>query len=153
MFETTDYAEIDLPAAFREDGSRAWSYVFRRLHVPWFHLIYQFQAEDNVRLKQPAFLSEVYQLCEFQAAEGVKVEEVQVVLPSHMTGANRWTMEPLVEIWEGIEPHAQGQKAYVYVLGNGNRLMVSGLDTKETELLDRCLVFRSPTKKRRNKRS
>ncbi|MBI3897510.1 MAG: hypothetical protein HY308_04335 [Gammaproteobacteria bacterium] len=70
-----------------------------------------------------------------------------------MTGADRWTMEPLAEIWEGVEPQANWQKAYVYVLKNGNRLVVSGFDTKETDLLDRRLVFRSPIKKRRTKRS
>ncbi|MBI3898494.1 MAG: hypothetical protein HY308_09390 [Gammaproteobacteria bacterium] len=152
MFETIDYAEIPLPEVFREDGNRAWSYVIRRLHVPWFHLVYQFQAERDVRLRQPAFLSEVDQLREFQEMDGVKLEEVQIVLPKYMTGAERWTMEPLVEIWEGIEPNAQHQKASVYVLGSGERLMVSAFDTKESDLLNRRLIFRGPTKKRNKRR-
>lgn len=36
--------------------------------------------------------------------DDVTLAEVQVVPPGHLTGQDQWTMEPVVEIWEGIAP-------------------------------------------------
>lgn len=146
MFETTDYAEIPIHEVFREEGARAWAYVSHPLHVPWFHLVYRYPIDEGGTLSRPIFLTQIFQLLEFEQRSGIKVEEVQIVLPQHMTGAGRWTMEPLAEIWEGVEPNTQGQRAHVFVLANGKRYLRAGVTANESDLLDQELVFRSPVK-------
>lgn len=142
MFETADHAEIPVPDPFRAQGERVWAYVEIALHVPWFCLVYRVpDDEGGGHLRRSIFLSEVRQLVEFQA-RGPKIYEVQVVLPSHLTGARRWTMQPLAEVWEGVEPKAKGQKSYVYVLANGKRYLNSGLTENETDLIDRKRIYK-----------
>lgn len=141
MFETVDHAEISLPDPFRIQGERAWSYVVFPLHVPWFHLVYRYPIEGGGSLRRPVFLSRAEQLLEFNN-DRVALDEAQIVLPGRFTGSDRWTMEPLAEVWEGAEPTAPGQRAYIYVLANGTRYLDSGLSRCETELRDRRLLFK-----------
>lgn len=144
MFETADEAEIPIPDALRAHGVRAWSYILFRLHVPWFHVVYEIppEHEHGGSLRCPVFLNELHQLAQM-VTDGVKLVEVQVVLPGHLTGQDRWTMEPVVEIWEGIAPGPSDFKTYVYVLPNGKRYLSSGLDENEADLFDLQLVFKA----------
>lgn len=143
MFETYDQAEIPIPEPLRIPGERAWPYVELSLHVPWFYLVYRLPIEDDRYLKRSIFLSDVPYLIGF-IAEGAVVDEVQIVLPERMTGAGRWTMEPLAEIWEGVELAKTGQKARVYVLADRTRYLDSGWCKNESDLRDRQLIFKSP---------
>ena len=151
MFETADEAEIPIPDAFRADGERAWSYVLFRLHVPWFHVVYELPLEHGGSLRCPIFFTDVYQLIRL-TTDDVKLAEVQVVLPGHLTGQDRWAMEPVVEIWEGIAPGPSELKTYVYVLANGKRYLSSGPDENEADLLDRQLVFKADQHKGKRRR-
>ncbi len=143
MFETLDHAEIPIPPPLRVQGERVWAYVEFPLHVPWFHVVYRLPLDDDGYLKRSLFLGSVDQVLQL-GSESLRIDEIQVVLPQHMTGAGRWTMEPLAEIWEGVEQPKTGQKARVYVLANGTRYLHSGLCDSESELRDRKLIFRSP---------
>lgn len=145
MFETSEAAEIAIPEVFQANGERVWAYVYRRLHVPWFHLRYlpPEQADGGVKLWLLAFLDNVSQLVDLQQAEGIEIDEVQVVLPPHLSRKRRWIMEPLAEIWEGMEPREHGHRVYVYALRNGKRYVDSVFARTEADLVDRRLIFRS----------
>lgn len=138
MFETNDGAEISIPPVFGEPGVRMWSYVKRRLHMPWFHVVCRFMYEDDEEayaLNQMMFLTRVEQLLQLQQ-EGPRIQMVAIDLmsPGHMNGTARWKLEPLVEIWEGTKPETDGQPAYVYVLENGTRYPFSALSDHASDL-------------------
>ncbi|MFL6624679.1 MAG: hypothetical protein ACJ8NR_18970 [Sulfurifustis sp.] len=129
MFETSTHAEIQIHEAFQAYGERAWAYVYRRLHLPWFHLRYLPPPEagdGDVRLWQLVFLDDVEHLAQLQKAEGIEIDEVQVVLPGHLTGKGNWVMEPIEEIWVGNESAVSQHTVTVYVLRNGERYNDSG---------------------------
>lgn len=149
MFETTDYAEIAIPDALKSAGERAWAYVFRRLHVCWFHVVYA-AGIDGGTIAQLLFLTDVDQLTDLDRQGNGTILETQIVLPRHLTGANQWTMAPLAEIWAGNEPEAPTQIAYVYVLHDGEHYVDSRLGTPEARLLDRRRIFQAQHKTRGN---
>lgn len=143
MFETADKAEIPIPEGLRADGERGWAYVEFPLHVPWFHVVYRLPLQEGGHLIRSLFLAQVSALVRF-CSQLVRVHEVQVVLPGRITGACRWTMEPLAEIWEGVEPRELGHPVCVYVLENGKRYIDSAFVKNEANLLDRQLIFKNP---------
>lgn len=155
MFETSAHAEIPIHEAFQSHGEQAWAYVYRRLHLPWFYLRYLPPSEEGdggTRLWQLLFVDEIGHLQELQANPVIEIDEVQAVLPDHLTGKGKWIMEPLEEIWVGTEPKAPQQNATVYVLCNGERYIDTGFDSSETDLVNRQLVFKArPKRQRRTK--
>lgn len=138
MFETNDSAEISVPSAFSEPGMRVWTHVKYTLHMPWFHVVCRFRYEDNEEeyaLHQMMFFTRVEQLLQLQQERPqIQMVEIDLVSPGHMNGTDRWKLEPLAEIWEGTEPEAENQLAYVYVLEDGTRYFYSGLCHHENEL-------------------
>jgi hypothetical protein len=142
LFETLDRAEIDIPDALKDPGNRAWAYVFRRIHMPWFHVVFGVPSDMGGLQAQILFLTGVDQLVQLTEQRHGRILEVQMVLPRHASRAGRWTMVPLIEAWMATEPEVP-QSAYVYVLANGRRYVESGLDTDESELVDRRRIFRS----------
>jgi len=146
MFETNDSAEIQIPPVFGDTGDRLWTFVRWKLHTPWFHVVYQTLTPDaatGLTFSDMMFLTWVKQLLLLREDPAVHIEEVDLVSPGHMNGSNRWKLEPLAEIWEGIDPGSENMPAHVYVLENGARYMESGLATPESELrnLRRILTF------------
>lgn len=146
MFETHDEAEVPIPPVFGDPGLRMWSYVKCRLHVPWFHVVCRFTYEDKAdeeahALREMMFLTQVEQLLQLQeGGPRIQIEEIDLMTPGHMNGTDRWKLEPLAEVWEGIEPETDGQRTLVYVLDNGTRYVDSALDTPESELIDKHRV-------------
>lgn len=153
MFETVEQAEIEIPEAFQAQGERCWSYVYRRLHVPWFHLRYlpPPDPEDPTRLWLVLFLDEISHLVRLKE-QGADIDEVQIVLPGHLTGKDRTTMALLGEVWVGTEPTASQHETYIYVLADGTRIVNSGLDTAENDLIGRHRLFAAGTRRRRRRR-
>lgn len=141
MFETVENAEIPIPPIFGCKGQRMWSYVELRLHMPWFYVVYRFNTEDGMTMHHMFLLSRVEQLQQAVQERGIEIEEVHIVLPRHMNGKDKWTMEPLAEVWEGTEPEAEGQAAYVYVIADRTRYVDSALNTKEADLLNKELIY------------
>lgn len=147
MFETIDGTEIDIQEAFSDPGHRYWPFVKQSLHMPWFYVAYRNKLKDGGELSEMVCLTRVEDVVAATDPDNVEFAEVNIMLPGHMTGKGRWTMEPLDEIWSGIEkePETQGQIAYVYVTASGGRYLQSGLCTHETQLQDMRRIFRHPS--------
>lgn len=144
MFETVESAEISIPPIFGNEGARFWAYVRLRLHMPWFYATYEFEFEDGKTLRHMLFLSKVEHLQQMVQDQDIEISEVHIVLPGHMSGKRKWTMELLAEVWEGIEPETEGRPAYVYVTGDRSRYVDSALSTKEADLLNKELIYALP---------
>ena len=150
MFETHDSAELPIPHGLGDPGERAWSYVVNRLFVPWMHVVRRVTYEEDgepYALHETLFLTRVEQLLQLQKDPKAKVVAIDLASPGQLNGTGRWKLDPLAEIWEGIEPGTDGQKAYVYVLENGARYLDSALASSESELrnLRRLLAFKNGT--------
>ena len=144
MFETIESAEIHIPAIFGDKSRRFWAYVQLRLHMPWFYVAYQFNNEDGTTMRHVLFLSRIEQLQQMVQDQDIEINEVHIVLPSHMSGKDKWTMELLAEVWEGMEPEVEGQPAYIYVTSDRSRYTDSALNTKEADLLNKELIYALP---------
>ncbi len=144
MFETVDGTEIDTTAFLVDDGVRAWRYVSYPLHFPWFYISYLTTSAEGDSPRQMLCISLVEDLLCASQSEGARITEANIVVPWHMSGQGRWTMEPLVEIWMGKEPEAHNQAGYVFVTASGARYLHSGLSDRESELLDLKRIFQMP---------
>lgn len=144
MFETLDSAEVPLPTIFGSEGTRMWSSVRFLFHLPWFYVTCCFPVERTRGPCQMLCLTLVDDLLQVTHAEGFKVVEVNVVIPAYMSKKRRWTMEPLAEIWCGVEPGTDGQVAYVYVTSDGARYLHSAVCKDEGELQKLTQVFSAP---------
>jgi len=144
MFETVDGTEIHIPTIFGDDGVRAWRYVSYPLHLPWFYISYLTTSAEGDSPRQMLCLAHVDDLLSASQSEGARITEVNIVVPWHMSGQGRWTMEPLFEIWMGKEPETNDQDGYVFVTASGARYLHSGLSDHETELLDLKRIFQMP---------
>lgn len=144
MFETEDRAEIEIPPIFGEPGTRLWPFVTLRLHMPWLYVMWGIKDDEGIERRQMACLSKISDLVQIAAADYVTIRDVNIVLPGHMTGKQGWTMEPLAEIWKGIEPDTDGQAAHVFVTASGGRYLQSGICDDEFKLEDKQRIFQSP---------
>lgn len=99
-------------------------------------MTYTEEAEPCV-LRENMFLTQVQQLLELQQVPHIEILETYLVSPGILNGTERWKLEPLAEIWEGVEPEAENHVAYVYVLTSGVRYVNSALVSSENELLNR----------------
>lgn len=149
MFGTYDYAEIPIPEELCEPGEKGWAFISFILHVPWFHVTYTTPGEGG-KWRHMAFFLNPEQIVALSKRPFIKLEEVQIVLPKHMTGAACWTMQLLSEIRVGEEREVKGQLGYVYVLANGNRYVHAGAADDEKDLL-KSRVYLSCPKPRRPK--
>jgi hypothetical protein len=147
MFETLESAEVHFPPVFGNSGERFWSYVKLRLHIPWFYVSYRFPIEEDETLCHMALLTRVEHLVQLAQDPGAEIGEIDIMLPGHMSGKDNWTMEPLTEVWQGTEPGTKDQPGYVFVTGSGAHYVESALNTPETDLRDKALVFSVPAKK------
>lgn len=144
MFETHDSSEVITPADARVPGERIWTSIYSRLHVQWFHVIYDVSHQNEEVSRFIIFLPQTDQLINLSCDQDVDIVEVYLVAPGHLSGKDRWEMEPLDEIWRATEPGCGHiQFAEIYVLRNGNRYIDSSLDTPESELLDMKLIFKA----------
>lgn len=144
MFITDETAKMPIPSALFGGGeSNYWGYVKLHIHAPWFFCVYVSQYEDGGEFRHMIFLSRDQQLQEMSRMEGIIIEEVQVVLPFHMTKKNRWIMTPLASIWEGEIP-GEDYTELVYVTLDGNRFSFNGELADEDQLLNKRLFYQSP---------
>lgn len=141
MFITDDVGKIPVPSAlFGGSDSSYWGYVKLHLHVPWFHCVYEAEYEDGGEFRHMILLSHHAQLKEMSQVDGIKILEVQVVLPSHMTSQDTWIMSPLASIWEGEIP-GDDYTEVVYVTQDGRRFSFNRTVTNENQLADKRLLY------------
>ena len=143
MFETVDEAEIMIPPIFGDEGTRAWSYVGFPFSLPWFFVNYLTKI-DGGSLKRMLCLTRVDDLLLLSQGGDYAVAEVNIVIPGNLSGRDRWTMEPLAEIWSGTEPEAKAQTGYVFVTASGARYLHSALANRDSELLGLKRIFQTP---------
>jgi hypothetical protein len=146
MFITDPDSEMTmLNALLGQDGSKQWSYVELCLSVPWFCATVCHE-EDGFLLKRTFHLSFPEQLAALIKQVGNSLEGVDVALPSHMTGKNGWSMQPLRAIWGGTAPDDSFQ--YLYVTRSGKRFARFNGPHHERELKDAKQLVGIPTKRR-----
>lgn len=129
MFETSISAEISCPPIFGLD-LRLWSYVHLSLHIPWFHVEYEICDINDQYLRQILFLSDIEQLLNLQEEQGSMIVQVDLVSPACVNQQGCWKMEPLCEIWTGVEPKS-GQESTVFVVKSGARYVDSNLSESD----------------------
>jgi hypothetical protein len=140
MFITHSDDEDYLISAICGKGKHAWPFVALNLNHPWFVVVYQ-EQEGGIRYRKTLLLDTCFPLLEIN--EQKTITEVHLVSPEHMNEEGRWMMSPLIEILEGIEPEADGQKARVYVVENGKRYVESSMDTLEENMLQLKSIFKA----------
>jgi hypothetical protein len=143
MFITDAKAKIPFPSAlFGEEPSDYWDYVKLHIHTPWFFCVYAVPYEDGKEYMHMIFLSRDQQLQEISQME-IKILEVQVALPIHMTRQDRWVMAPLTLIWEGEIPGEDGTEL-VYVTLDGRRFSSNGKVSDESQLVNKRIFYKPP---------
>lgn len=143
MFITDATAKIPIPSAlFGEENSDYWGYVKLHIHTPWFFCVYAVPYEDGEEFMHMIFLSRDQQLQEMSQME-IKILEVQVVLPFHITKQDRWIMAPLASIWEG-EIAGEDYTELVYVTLDGRRFSSNGKVSDESQLVNKRLFYQTP---------
>ncbi len=143
MFITDEAAKMHMPSAlFGDDESTYWTYVKQHMHAPWFYCTYAVEYEDGGKFRHMILLAEPMQLEQLSAVSEIELIEVQVVLPSYVTGQGRWIMAPLASIWEGDT--SDGVTELVFVTQTGERFCFNKEITNENQLVDKRLRFESP---------
>lgn len=141
MFSTDDGAEVPCPFS----GIRLWANVTRHIHAPWFHVVVEGES-DGITCSRMVLLSHIEQLRQMSEIPEVRILEVGLVSPSYINGTLRWQMDPLREVWIGIEPD-ESQEATIFVLESGVHYSYSdsGFRTPPDKLRKDQLIFRMPT--------
>lgn len=134
---------MPIPSAlFGGHDSTYWAYVKQDLHAPWFYCVYAQEYENGGKFRHMVLLGNPVQLEQLSLVSEIEIVEVQVVLPGHVTGQNRWIMTPLASIWEGEA--TDGSTERVYVSQGGKRFCHDKNITNENQLGDKRLLFESP---------
>lgn len=141
MFITDKEAEHPVMSALIGKGQQVWGYVSLNIAIPWFNLVFELTDEDGHQFHQTVHLTTLNQLLDIK--EIGQIIQLDLVSPGHMNKQGRWQMDPLKEIIEGVEPDTEGQKAYVYVLENGERYVRSNMSMLETDLIDVKVIFKT----------
>ncbi|OQR35338.1 hypothetical protein BWR15_15510 [Pseudomonas sp. T] len=87
---------------------------------PWFHLCLHVKADDGVyRLQVMPCGHQEFELfmTGIQFEDRVKSIDVQVMLPPHMTGRGRWTLELLESLHEVVEADSKSSRFYALASG------------------------------------
>lgn len=111
MFRTLQHAEIPTSALYG-DEARLWTFVEHALHTPWFYVTVAERLHEQT-LHTMLLVQEVCVLEALLAKQSaaLKVEDVQLVTPSHLNKNDRWLMEPLLEL---VQIDCQGAYRYEY---------------------------------------
>ncbi len=143
MFSTFESGQITIPPIFDYQDEKWWSYVHVPLFTPYFHMVIEYDGEEEGdRVTKTLLYHDASQVVGTADEDGVDIVEVQVVLPDHKNNKGHWTMEQLAEIWVGLEPGIEHQQtARVYVLEDGKRIVDSALSTPESDLAQLQLWF------------
>lgn len=143
MFSTFDSAEVPIPPVFDYHDERWWAYVHMSLFRVYFHVVIEFEDEEGDGHRKTVMYDDVSQLLATAKESDITLIEVQAVVPSHMSQDNRWSMMPLAEILVGYEPDIDHrQAATIYVFADGKRIVDSGINTSEVDLVDLASVIR-----------
>lgn len=137
MFEAPDAARLPFAAAIMGTDARLYSSVTRSVHSPWLHVGYEAGRGRN-KVRQTLFTGEVDALVALQARRGVRIVEVELVLPGYLTGEPRWTMAPLAAVWTAQGPPPETRGRTVYVLEDGRRLAFPPDRPADTLTLTQC---------------
>jgi hypothetical protein len=149
MFTTYDAAEVTMPHAFRIEGSRDWMFVEKSTSSRWFLIRYE-TSKGRRRKVTDLFVSNPQDIVQIAELENSQILEVQIVTPGQLNNQGRWVMEPLKEIWLGLEPDIDHhQTATLFVTESGTRYTDSWLSTPPDALSDLKLLYRYRRARRR----
>ena len=135
MFITNEASNIFNPFSPKENKEYIWSNVSLRLHIPWFYIVYSVEGEYGTHSSM-VLVASVVHLIDLNNDDQINIQQAYLVSPGYVNSTDQWRIEPIKEIFSGIEPEYE-QMSYIYVLENGGRYVCSDLNSKEEEL--RCI--------------
>ena len=141
MFETQKNAEIFLPPELSNGEIQCWSSVMSRLHMYWFHVVYEVSYPGDGIFSYILFLYDIEQLLHMSRDPGTRLVEVDLVTPGHMNGQNRWKMDVLNEIITGNTPH-DNEPVYIFDLADDRRIVYPELSTSEDKIQNKASIFK-----------
>lgn len=143
MFETQRHAEVLLPVELCDSDIQCWSYIQSRLHMYWFHVVYEVTYAEGEVVSYILFLTDIEQLLQLGNDPSLELIEVDLVSPSYMNGENRWKMDVLKEIITGNEPGSYAsQLTYIFVLNDNVRIIYADSDTTEDNIQNKTSIFK-----------
>jgi hypothetical protein len=153
MFFTCNVDQVPMPSGLCPLGIQYWWYVGKEFNSIWF-LVNHETTQNRQRRSFNLFVSTPRDIVQLAEMENSKITEVQIATPKHLNDQGRWVMEPLIEIWEGLEPTSDiKQTAHLYVAEAGMRYTDSWHSTQPESLLDLKLVYRHRRTRRRAPKS
>lgn len=135
MFITNEASNIFNPFSPKENKEYLWSNVSFRLHIPYFYIAYSVDDEDGTH-SYMVLVASVVHLIGLNNDDHINIQQAYLISPGHVNSTDQWMMEPIEEVFSGLEPEYD-QLSYIYVLENGGRYVCSDLNSKEEEL--RCI--------------
>ncbi len=143
MFETQRQAEIPLPPELNSENIQCWSHIQSRLHMYWFHVVYEITHASAENFSYILFLTDIEQLIQLENDPDIELIEVDLVSPGYMNGESRWKMDILKEIIIGTEPDSYaGELTYIFVLNNNMRIIYSDSPTTEDNIQNKVSIFK-----------
>ena len=143
MFETQRQAEIPLPPELNSEDIQCWSHIQSRLHMYWFHVVYETTHASGENFSHILFLTGIEQLIQLENEPNIELIEVYLVSPGYMNGESRWKMDILKEIIIGNEPESPANRlTYIFVLNDNIRIVYSDSDTSEDSLQNKISIFK-----------
>lgn len=118
MFKTHKNAEVNFYGLFGEPQSQHWRLIESNLFHPWFCVTIT-EVNGDRTVQRTLLPSDVQILVDIlnQQDEGLAVTDVLVMMPSWMTGSDRWRLERLIELRSGSG--IEGQPVNFYVTDEG----------------------------------
>ncbi len=117
MFKTHMTSYRDLQAVFGS-GHHHWRLVQREIATPWLHAT-NIVVEGNVEYAQTVMPSDLQTFLSIAntKAPGARVSELQLMSPAWMNGAERWLLEPIIQI--DIAESLENEVVHIYRMDEG----------------------------------
>lgn len=117
MFKTHMSSHRDLQDVFGP-GHHHWRLMQREIATPWLHAT-MLVTEDDVEYASTVMPSDLHTLLEVANTKdsGARVSELQLMSPAWMNGAERWLLEPIIQI--DIAESLENEVVHIYRMDEG----------------------------------
>ena len=147
MFITNDAFRDPFSNMFYGDGDTCWKAVELILHQSWFLVSFAQEgtgSEKGIEFGRNMLMSnfqQVEQLLELKSQDGLRVNSVNIITPSHVNGTDGWRMDKVSAVWLGKTPSMESQLIEVFETSSGQKFSISSLGVPASQMtLERLKV-------------
>lgn len=145
MFVTEDVYKDRLSSVIAPPGTHVWLAVEVELQQPWYLIEVESRVDEpNGSTMRRTLLScrlqDVIDASRQRGGSNASMKSVCLVSPRAMNKTQGWRMERLRAIWSATEPSSPDRHAQILEVDDGKMYVLSLLDTKLEDLVDRKRV-------------